>query len=355
MKTTFLTSVLMILTITLQAQTVLTYRDNAMITGDSNSLYEVMFAEPGLSGSNRIWDFSAIRLTGKNPVSTIRIPVEKPGGLGDYNLAVTENGNEFFMNSSDQQLEEWGYINRNQHMILRYTDPVIKMKYPFSYGDHFTDHFIGAATYNDTSTVDFYGDCSMAADAYGKLILPDQVFDNTLRIKSVKKGLQINLCGNTEINMVRYSWYASGYRYPVFSVNTVETRYNGGIAEITKSAFINTGQLEERSALLVANVADLSRDRDMQTEATGITVTLSPNPFDENLTYAYFLSEPLPVSIELFDLSGKHNGWLIKNQAQPAGAHTGLLNSLTYDLMPGAYFIRFTFGQQVILRKVVKR
>ena len=105
-------------------------------------------------------------------------------------------------------------------MNLVYSDPVVKMKYPFSYGEQFIDHFIGVAYVNETSRIDFFGDNSVSADAYGTLILPDRIIENALRVKSVKKGLQINMCGTADVNIVKYSWYASGYRYPC-----VEHRY----------------------------------------------------------------------------------------------------------------------------------
>jgi len=275
-------------------------------------------------------------------------------GVGNYKLSISENGNNFFMNSSVSDLEEWGYINQEQKLILRYSDPVIKMKYPFSFGDQHTDHFIGVASYSDTNTIDFFGDCTLAADAYGKLVLPNQIIENVLRIKSVKKGLQINMCGTTDINMTRYSWYASGYRYPVLSVCTVETRNNEGVPQVTKSAFVNTHQLIERSAILMAGNSITEKSEGKQPEKNGVTVTLSPNPFDRNLTFTYFLTEQMPVSIELYDMSGKHNGWLVKTQEQSAGLHTGELDAQTYGLMPGAYFLRFTFDRQVVMRKVVK-
>jgi len=106
MKTTCLTSVLFFIFIGLSAQTSLTYRNNAMITGDSNTLQEIQYADPGNSGSNQVWDFSRIQFTGKNPVSTIQdAPIKKPEGVGNYNLSITENGNDFFMNSSESNLE----------------------------------------------------------------------------------------------------------------------------------------------------------------------------------------------------------------------------------------------------------
>lgn len=355
MKTTLFTSVLMFMLIGLFAQTSLTYANNGLISGDSNAFREIQFSDPGNPGSNQIWDFSLIQYTGKSPVSTIQsAPVQKTDGVGDYNLSLIDNGNDYFMNSSENRLEEWGYVNKELKLTLKYSDPVVKMKYPFSYGEQFSDHFIGVAFYNGKNTIDFFGDCTVAADAYGTLILPDQVIENTLRVKSVKKGLQINMCGTTTVNIVRYMWYATGYRYPVLSISLVENRYNEGTPVITKTGFIFTEQLNEQRAIFVSNNSGKTDGHAKQVEKSEVTVNLSPNPFSTNLTYNYFLSEQLPVSIELYDLSGKQYGWLVDNQTQAVGLHTGELNATNFGLMPGTFFIMFTFDKQVVIRKVVK-
>lgn len=355
MKTTYFTSVLMFMSIGLFAQTSLTYTNNRLIAGDSNAFREIQFSDPGNAGSNQIWDFSLIQYTGKSPVSTIQAaPVQKTDGVSDYNLSLIDNGNDYFMNSSVNRLEEWGYENKEIKLTLKYSDPVVKMKYPFSFGEQFSDHFIGVAFYNETNTIDFFGDCIVAADAYGTLILPDRVIENALRVKSVKKGLQINRCGTTTINIVKYMWYATGYRYPVLSISIVETRYNEGTPQITKTAFIYTEQLNEQPAILASNNPGKTDGQTKHVEKSEVTVNLSPNPFSTNLTYNYFLTEQLPVSIELYDLSGKQYGWLVNNQPQAVGLHRGELNATNFGLMPGTYFIRFTFDKQVIIRKIVK-
>jgi hypothetical protein len=355
MKTTLFTSVLLFMSFGLFAQTSLTYANNSLIAGDSNAFREIQFSDPGNAGSNQVWDFSMVQYTGKSPVSTIQsATVPKADGVGGYNLSLIDNGNDYFMNSMQNLLEEWGYVNKEQKLILKYSDPVVKMRYPFSYGEQFSDHFIGVAWYNETNTIDFFGDCTVAADAYGTLILPDQVIENTLRVKSIKKGLQINMCGTTTVNIVRYLWYAAGYRYPLLSMSIVENCYNQGTPEIIKTAFTNTQQLNERIALSGSNNSVKPDVQAKQVEKPEVLVNLSPNPFSTNLNYNYFLTEQLPVSIELYDLSGKQSGWLVKNQLQAVGLHTGELDALTYGLMPGTYFIRFTFDKQVVIRKVVK-
>jgi len=354
MKTFLFTSVIMFMVNCLFAQNILTYTNNSLVAGDSNSFREIQYSDPGNAGSNQVWDFSLNQYTGKSPLSTIETAsLPKTAGVGDYNLSLIDSGNDYFMNSSQNQLEEWGYINKDLKLTLKYSDPVVKMKYPFSFGEQFSDHFIGVALYNGVNSIDFFGDCIVAADAYGTLILPDQVLQNTLRVKSVKKGLQINMCGTTNINISKYLWYAPGYRYPVLSISIIENSYNNGTPEITKTAFTNTRQLTERSAILGTN-ATVKTDGLKTTGIPEVSVTLSPNPFSTILNYNYFLTAQLSASIELYDLNGKQTGWLVKSEVQSPGLHTGELNAMTYGLVPGAYFIRFTFDKQVVIRKIVK-
>lgn len=355
MKTMLFTSVFMFMSFGLFAQTSLTQANNALVTGDSNALREIQFTDPGNAGINQLWDFSQIDYTGNNPASTIHaVPSPSAEGAGVYNLFLNENGYDYFMNSSGNRLEEWGYENKELKLILKYSDPVLKMKYPFSYGEYFSDHFIGVARYNETSIIDFFGDCTVNADAWGTLVLPDRVIRNALRVKSVKKGLQINMCGTTDVRIVKYQWYASGYRYPVLNMNIVENSSNGAAPVVTKTAFMNTSQMEERSSNLGADTQANTNDQVKPVEYQNVSVIVSPNPFPVNLTYNYLLTEPMDVSVELYDLSGKYSGWMVKNQLQAEGLHTGELDAVTYNLAPGTYFMRFTFGKQVVIRKIVK-
>jgi len=354
MEAKLFTSVLIFTSVSLFAQTSLTHNYNALTEGDSFAFREVQFTDPGNEGANQNWDFSKIQYTGKNQVSTIQASTsQKKEGAGDYNLSLNENGYDYFMKSSEDKLEECGYENKELKLTLIYSDPVLKMKYPFSYGEYFTDHFIGVALFNETNKIDFFGDCSVSADGYGTLILPDLVVQNALRVKSIKKGLQINMCGTTDVNIIKYSWYASGYRYPVLSMSIVETRSDTGATVYTKSAFTNTEQINFRSAALGPDIQGKSLDA-KQIEKQDVSVITSPNPFNDNLFYSYLLSEKSEVSIELYDMKGKYCGCIVKNQVQEVGLHRGELDALKYSIAPGVYFLRFTFDKQVVICKVVK-
>jgi len=349
MKNIYFSSVLLFLSVGLFAQNALTYKNNGLLPGDSSVYREIQFVDPGNPGPNQIWDYSKIQFTGNSPVTFIQpASSQKMEGVGDNNLLLKEMGYDYFMNSTENGVEEKGYMNKDKRMTLTYSDPVLKMKYPFFYGDQYTDPFTGVAYYDEKNRIDFSGNFTVNADAFGTLILPDIVIKNTLRITSVKKGLQISMCGSTETNIVKYCWYAPGYRYPVLNISIIENRYRGGVPEITKTAFTNTRQHNEGSTVAGAN------DQGNQVEASDVSVILFPNPFSEKLSYNYFLRKQLPVSVELYDISGRYCVRLVKNQVQSEGLHTGELDGLSHGLTPGVYYIRFTFDKQVVISKVVK-
>ena len=355
MKTKIITIVLFFISMGLSAQTTLTYPNNGLVAGDNFTFKEIQFVDPGASGPNQIWDLSKIQTTGKEPISTIQIPtLPKIDGIGDYNLSLLDNGYDYMMHSSESDLQELGYVNSDLKLILRYSDPVIKMKYPFAFGASYTDHFIAVANYSETNIIDFFGDCTVTADAYGTLMLPDRTIANALRVKTVKTGLQVNMCGTTDVNIVKYNWYAAGYRYPLVSINIVENRPNVGVEQVLKTAFTNIQQPIKSISINGAPNSIAAINPNKVNAKPEVTVVVSPNPFTDKLNYSYLLNEQMAVSIELYTISGKNISWLVKDQLQLPGMQTGEINSMMYNLTPGVYFLRFTFDKQVVISKVVR-
>jgi len=221
------------------------------------------------------------------------------------------------------------------------------MKFPFSYGDRFSDPFAGITWYSGRSRNDVTGIYSVEADAYGTLILPDRILGNVLRVKTVRKSLQTSPCGSTVSNSVKYYWYAPGYRYPVMMTGSAESRYGGREPVITKSAWICSNQGTAGSLTSVTPAA--GRDGSMES-----AVFVYPNPFSDRLVYDYFLREQMPVAVELYDLPGKFMISLEKKQIKSEGLHTGTMNSSLTGVPPGVYYLRFTFDKMVVVRKVVK-
>jgi hypothetical protein len=220
------------------------------------------------------------------------------------------------------------------------------MQYPFSYGQQFSDPFAGVAWYNEASKIELDGMISVKADAFGTLILPDRILKNALRVKSAKQSLQTSMCGSVQSTITKYSWFVPGYRYPVMTITTTENSYSGKEPVVVKSAWVN---LDQQMFGAIAGTESLG-----QAETAENSVIVYPNPFSEQVTYNYFLRKQVPVTVELYDMSGKFNLRIEKRAMQQEGLHTGTIDATIHSLNPGVYYLRFMFDKQVVVSKIVK-
>ena len=328
------------------SQYVLSYKNNSLRKGDIILSKEIQYVDPGSAGLNQIWDFSKIRFNGTdNSNRILSNPTSKLEGVSEYNILLSEGGREYYMNMTSADLTEKGYTAKDLTMV--YSDPVLKMIYPFTYGESFTDKYMGSALFQGLTKIDVNGDNAVTADAFGTLILPDLTLTNTLRVKAEKTGVEMNPCSSSVVRILKYSWYAPGYRYPVLVITTIESKATGQEPVITKSATINVQQ--------PVNTETGTNVIEPQTQAANnITVSVYPNPFNEKFNYNYFLRKQMPVKIALYDLTGKLTKLVLQSNMQAEGIHTGEIDAEEINLTPGMYYLRFTFENKVVVKKVVK-
>ena len=62
----------------------------------------------------------------------------------------------------------------------------------------------------------------------------------------------------------------------------------------------------------------------------------------------------MPVTIALYDVTGKFSEQVVDNQTQAEGFHSGEIGGLKSTLPAGVYYLRFIFGEQVQVSKFVK-
>jgi len=346
MKPYLLIATAMILASTAFSQCILTYKDNALLPGDVILSKEVQFADPGSSGLNQIWDFSKIGIKGAgNSSSMLSGTTVNPDGISEYNVLLTEGGREYYMYNTSAGLTEKGY--NSKRFTMAYTDPMRKMMYPFAFGESFTDTYLGSTMYNGTEKIDISGEYAVTADASGTLILPDRTLTNTLRVKAVKAGLELNPCNSSLVSILKYSWYAPGYRYPVLVISTTEFTTTGQEPVITKSAVIHVQQ--------AVNTETLTPVTELQLPAADDNaVSVYPNPFNDIFNFHYFLGKPMPVRIALYDMAGKCTKVIRQTEMQAEGVHTGKISAVDMNLTPGMYYLKFTFENKMIVKKVVK-
>ncbi len=329
---------------TLSEQTVLTYSNNGLRQGDTITTQEIEYVQPGSAGENQVWDFSGVKFTGKvNRTLLPADPIERTSGSTDYNLVMKEDDRNYYMSLDENSYIEKGFTTGNTSII--YSDPIIRLKFPFAYGQTFSDKYLGDAIYYSNTIIPVTGDYTVTADATGTLILPGMIIRDVLRLKVEKNAFQVNPCSITESTITRYMWYAPGARYPVMGTSYAEHKTTAKETQIIKTAFINPQdaglQLVTGDNVYPLRVADYS-------------VVAYPNPFQEKLDYVYLLRKPMKVTVELLDLSGKELSVIESKTMQSEGLHFGEVDSYRQNLSMGVYYLRFTFGGETYVSKVVK-
>jgi hypothetical protein len=326
------------------SQTVLTYKNNGLVPGDSIITREIEYVQPGSAGENQVWDFSGIKVTGKINISRLPSVAQLPDhNAEDYNVMIQEDDRDYYITLDENAYIEKGFTAGKTSII--YSDPIIRLKFPFSYGDTFTDKYLGDAIYCGSTIIPVTGDYTVTADATGTLILPGMIIRNVLRLKVEKNAFQVNPCSITESSVVRYMWYASGARYPVMGTNYAEHKSTSKEPQVIKAAFINPQD---------AGLQLVTGDNVYPNRVADYSVATYPNPFQEKLDYVYLLRKPMRVTVELLDVSGKELSVVESGAMQAEGLHFGEIDSYSRNLSMGVYYLRFTFGNETYVSKVVK-
>jgi hypothetical protein len=346
MKKLLVLSLLLIIAAIASSQVVLTFSKNGLFAGDSVYTQEIKFISPGNSGPDQIWDFSKIEFTGNNPVSlTSEMPLKHLDGLDNSNLILNDHGYEYYLNSNKDILEELGLTSKDYSFV--FSDPMLKMKYPFSYGENFTDKYSGTGYYREDKKVDISGNYTVFADGYGTIILPDKILKNAMRLRIEETGTQLNPCNSIDRKIQRYLWYVPNAKHAVLGFTISEYTFSGEDPKITYTGFINQkmyNSFDLNTAATNLDAGDLAES----------SVVLFPNPFNKRLSYNYFLREQMQVSVELVNISGSRLAFLLDNKVQQEGMHTGEFDASSINLPMGVYYLRFTFGKKVVVSKVVK-
>jgi hypothetical protein len=228
------------------AQPALVYQMHSLQAGVDNPMIYSVWVDPGQGGADVLWDFRQLQelqpFTGflKNAsVSTYGAT------FSSANTELTEFDSRFYFKVTSTQTLELGYSSDDGKTQIRYTSPVIKMKFPFCYGDMFTGSFSGNSFSNGVSSGNLSGDYSVEADGYGSLILPgNRYFENTLRIKS-QKSYSNNLGSIVQqVNIVTYRWYDLSHRYPLLVLTEYSVSTGGTLNVYHQAAYNNKAALE---------------------------------------------------------------------------------------------------------------
>jgi hypothetical protein len=347
----------------LLSQNILRSALNHPRTGDRLLKEQVHYQKPGDPGLNRTWDFSRIETGNDYPVEYF--------SRNDYSLISAESRGLVMYDLSGDSLWMRGYENPNN--LVHYLQPALVLKYPVVYGVEFESVYRGRGKHDDRMESAVTGTVHTQANAVGKLILPGDTLENTIRIhiRRTETGYYKPLSPRFDIDRPvnetdlaeglgwkdlittdTYRWYEEGYRYPVFETVESFRTIDGKNYPLRTESYLY--RPDEQSELRADNANQTVRAERQKAKKTGhespvLSFDGYPNPVRNFLNVEISLAESCPVQLSLHDLSGKE---LYRLNTESTANYRGSIDMSAWT--PGNYLLKISAGGETQTKKVVK-
>ena len=201
----------------------LSFEANSLLLDTRLQVSHFTFSGQGDSGQDAVWDFSDAELTGTDEmefvfdtVSTCIMSICRDG-IDRY----SQNEHGIYLLSHDTRLRG-----------LNYATPVPYAAFPMNYGDTLSCIVEAEGRYCQTLDIHTQGNRFVEADGLGTIVLPGgDTLKHVLRIHSqnvaaIEMLEPADTMPDRERNIKQeisdtYSWYARGFRYPVYETRSV--------------------------------------------------------------------------------------------------------------------------------------
>jgi len=337
---------LSLLSISAFSQITLTHATHALRPGDIQVMHKADFVDAGPGGAGLIWNFSDLNFYGEEKNFILdATTVAKYGAMPSATVAINTGGDFHSMfRITATENDNVGHFGKDYYII--FTQPHRRMVYPFTFGDRFRSTFSGYGVYANDATTDITGDYSFEADAFGTLILPNNILTNVLRVKHTLSRYEFARCFFSENHQTRYLYYVENQRYPVFAV--LETMWINNSRDTTwhRSAAVN------EFVLSIPSDEPVITERPLMVERKEYIHHVFPNPFNDELKVSFVLDEKTTVAVELYTLEGIKLGYICSRRILDQGVHEFVYNSSA--LPSGTYFVKFSFNDFAFVKQAIK-
>jgi hypothetical protein len=344
MRRNILITILGLASLVLPAQGRFSRKRNAYRDGDVIVKQQVEYLEPGSPGVKSMWNFSRL-----NPVNEkynlVYFTYDKEDTV---HITGLEHETRYDYEQKDDTLWLTGYTNRTTEMT--YSRPEAQLRYPFHYGDSLYTRFIGKGSYCRKIDLAAKGETFVMVDATGMLITPEgDTLKKVTRVKRIRSYTEIGV-DSVKLKLETYSWYALGYRYPVFeTVKSWENRGDSTWACFGTSFYYPIRNLAE----LAEDTVNMNiRNNEAQSNDILLSCTTYPNPVVSELAVNYELSQDAHVSFRLCDIGGRP--WMSQPAQTMAAGKQGYIIPMS-GFPPGDYALYITVDGYAHRYKVIKQ
>lgn len=336
-KILFLTA---ILNFSLNAQIVLTSAYNPAV-GDAHYLRNVDEGEiiPGPSGANQFWDFSYIKAAPDSRMTYYILKCTTPYGMhfDKANLASHDGKWHFkYYNTTESFVQYLGSGDTTK--VIVFTDAVLFLQYPFTYGNSFVDSFYSVFSFSE-KIIKKSGIRFTIADGYGNIVLPTDTVLNVLRIKTTEIIIDSIFMNGNFVSVEQtldtsYYWYKSDYKFPILVISF----------SYTSNGFIRYAGFVENPNTVGIQLTNSEIPRDFTLYQN------FPNPFNPSTNIKFDLPKSEFVKIVIYNIIGQQVKILVNEYLQAGSYKISFDGS---DIPSGVYFYRLIAGEFTETKKML--
>ena len=223
-----------------QQQSSLTHEGNGLLKGDFVR-HRIEYFDAGQGGENMLWEYPIVYQD--NHETTVNVDADI---LGIYRITDGNHADFFIERPDSQKVTLFQCSEENPLSRTEYTDPLLRIQYPFEYGDSIFKPFRGNGVYSGDHHFLKRGATVVMGDATGSLIVNEEdTLHNVLRVYTLKSysvcmDLKAEALDTAQLRQViegRYEWYARGYRYPILETVTSTSYHNMDALGTTRRAW----------------------------------------------------------------------------------------------------------------------
>ncbi|MGE0562868.1 MAG: T9SS type A sorting domain-containing protein [Flavobacteriales bacterium] len=335
-----------------QSNFVYTYTDSVVyIVADSSSILDTT------TGANVVFDYTKLRTYGLtqtgyyvNPATTSGVSDFPSANLAENSSVSTQNY-VYTFNSADS-VTNLGFIADVTGFGLttaKYNiDPEATMRFPFSYGDNYTDNYAGSFSANVTPvglvSTNASGSVTIHADAWGTLIFSSTLsLDSVVRVKRVESMVTDPIILSPlpnippiTVNATMISYYKPNVsKAPILSFVYGSYTQNGTVIDSTNSVV-------SKYPIAFVSVEEIN---------TLQSVDIYPNPTKNNSTLMIETEKSVDINVQLLNALGQKVLQVINNKMS-VGKNQFLID--TSKMPSGIYFVTISLdGKMTSSRKLV--
>jgi hypothetical protein len=324
----------------LQAQTVLTYENQALFDGKTNEMKLVDYVKPGNAGANQTWDFSNLNVK-KEFEGTVEdiVFTELKNTFPEADVVLNEFGNKFLFKSDPDQLTHIGYHSKSGLSYIKYNPALLKLKFPFSYGEKLSGPIKGEYFVKEQKSADLEGEYEVTADAYGHLYLPGGIdIKDALRVKTIKAYRQTNTKSFFDVETTTYRWYTEKMRYPVLVLIESKTTYKGKTSQSYQAAYNQ-------------NYVEFMESDAKEELAEGVYLNVFPNPSSGPINISYTVQNEADVFIDIYSEQGVFVARMLDTHKNP-GFYEEYFQASDFKLDNGVYLLKVKIGNTETSKRI---